>query len=315
MAGTKSKRHHRWPVCLSQQWAGDDRGVTWIKPDGTETRGRPSNFGAIGNGHFIKIGRTPDEATPWDQNCEEQFQSADTHLPKLVTTLEALTFEDRSGLPLRERFVRSALSDEAFDCLIEALVALAVRSPMNREAAVTLAEQLRGPLPERERNSLIALNMRYMYKCTVKALRGRGKIAIIQSPYRELIFGDGFYHNLSPGAVPTTRARILVPLTPRLAALYAAPPRYAPGPRVSTLVVGPNEAVALNDAIQIYARDMLFFRSERPEIRADFVAAEHRRYASSRNPVEQIVHSMPGVPDRNSSLDWLEDMIAAKRSG
>lgn len=294
---------------------GDDGGVTWLRPDGTETRARPSSFGAIGNGHFIKLGREPSEATVWDQNFEKHFQSADENLPAVITALEALTFEDRLGRSLRERFVSSALTDEVFDYLVVALVALAMRSPMTREAVVEVAERFRGPLPERERNRLIGLDLRDQYKRALDSLRGRGKIAIIQSLSRELIFGDGFYHNLISAAARPTDARILVPLTPRLAALYAAPPQYTASPRVSTLVIDGAEAAMLNDTVQTYARDAIYFRSERPTIRADFAAAAHQRYNSSRNPVEQIVRSMPGVPDRNPSLDWLEDIVAVRRSG
>jgi hypothetical protein len=305
----KSERHHWWPVCLSRYWAGDDGGVSKISANGVELRIRPAGFGVIGNGHFIKLGRMPGETTGWDQNFESEFQRADENIPRLIAFLEAMTFEVRSHASLRDRFVAGVIPDDFFDQLIETLISLAVRSPMTREAVVGIAERLRGALPERERNCIMALNMRDMHKTAFQTLRGRGKVAVISSPDREFVFGDGFYHNLTSVVAPPMNARILAPLTPRIAVLYAVPMRYSVEPKVSTLVINSDEATTLNQVVQVYARDAIFFRSEKPDISTEFSKGSHLQYNSSRNLVEEIVCRMPGVPSRDTSLDWLEDKI------
>lgn len=294
----KSEQHHWWPTCLSRHWARDDGGVTWLRADGTEKSARPRSFGAIGNGHFMKLGQEGSGPTVWDQNFERVFQNSDDYIPQVIAYLEGMTFEARLHLPLRDRFLYGAIPDDLFDHLIEALVSLAIRSPMTREAAVGLAERLRGALPERERNSLIAANIRDMQKYAFRSLRGRGKVAVIYSPYRELVFGDGFYHNLTSVSSPLITARILAPLTPRLAVLYAVPMSYEPKPRLSTLVIHAEHATMLNDAVQVYARNAIFYRSEKPEIRDHFTIGSHMRYSSPENPVEEIVYSMPGIRRR-----------------
>src|SRR3546814_11094345 len=111
--------------------------------------------------------------------------------------LETLNFEARTGQPRRNRFLPQPSSDELFGQMIESLISLAIRSPMTREACVSLAEHFRGPLPERERNSLITMNMRDMHGSAVKNFGMHGKATAILSPNREFIFGDGFYHNLT----------------------------------------------------------------------------------------------------------------------
>lgn len=193
--------------------------------------------------------------------------------------------------------------------MLESLTSLAIRSPMTREACVSVAEHFRGPLPERERNSLIAINLRDMHSRAVKSFGVRGKAAVILSPDREFVFGDGFYHNLtSPSAAPPSPA-IFAPLTPRLALLYARPMRFTTEPRLSTLVIGADEAEALNRIVQIYARDKLFYRTDKPELTEDYRAVTHRQLSSPGHIIDELIHSMPGVPDRDTSLDFLGRLV------
>lgn len=310
MGKKKSERHHWWPVCVSKNWADDSGCVHWLLPNGDKRRARPAAFGVIGNGHYIKLGNTPDEVTPWDQNFEDEFQKADDQFPGVISWLEGLHYESRLGQPRRARFVPQPDTDDQFVRMVESLTSLAIRSPMARAAAVSLAERLRGPLPERERNSLIAANLRDMHRRAMGAVSIRGKAAAILSPDREFIFGDGFYHNLAASIEATFSPRIFAPLTPRLAVLYAIPRRYMVEPRLSTLVIGADEAETLNQVVQVYSCEAIYYRNDRPELIDDFLAAQHRRYGSSPNIVETIVHDMPGVPDRDTSLDFLEDLMA-----
>jgi hypothetical protein len=308
----KSERHHWWPECVSRNWADDAAGVHWLLPDGCERRARPDAFGVIGNGHYIKLGNTPGEVTPWDQNFEDEFQKADAQFPGVISWLEGLHYEPRIGQRRRDRFVPQPATDEQFVRMVESLTSLAIRSPMTRAAAVSLAERLRGPLPEWERNSLIAANLRDMHRRAMQAVSERGKATAILSPDREFIFGDGFYHNLTAGGMAPSSPRILAPLTPRLAVLYAIPTRYTVEPRLSTLVIGADEAENLNQVVQVYSREAIYYRTDRPELIDDFRAAKHLRYTSSRNIVETIIHDMLGVPDRDTSLDFLEDMMLGR---
>ena len=192
----------------------------------------------------------------------------------------------RLGQPSRERFVPQSSSDELFGQLVESLTSLAIRSPITRSAAVAVAERLRGPRPEWERNSLITANMRDMHRRALQAFGVRGKATAISIPDREFIFGDGFYqYSLTSPSMAPHSPRILVPLTPRLAVLYAIPMQYTAEPRLSTLVVDAVEAQALNEVVQVYAREALFYRSDKPVLTEDFQTGKHLRYSSSQNMV------------------------------
>lgn len=309
MKSTKSERHHWWPETVSRHWKDQNGGITRISLDGEEVRLKPKNIAVIGNGHFIKLGKGADETTPWDQNFENVFTKADDHFPTLVNWLNSLEFKLPPETSAETRFQSEPISGDNFKKMIESIVSLAIRSPMNREACVGLAEKLRGPLPERERNALIAVNMRDMHKNAIASFGDRGKVAILHSPYQELIYGDGFYHNLTSPSGPPSTPEILVPITPKFAILYVIPMMYSQEPRISKLTVSKEEAIQLNEVVQIYSKDMLFYRSDKPLISKHFRSGRHLKFGSGRNIVENIIHSIPGVPPRDNSLDFLERVL------
>lgn len=279
-----------------------------MRPDGETTCTTPNNFGVIGNGHFIKMGDDPAEATPWDENFEKEFQQADESFPALINWLDML---ERVGPPFErpvpERVNRVSATDEQFATLVECIVSLVVRSPKHREGAVALAEHLRGPLEQRERNRLIGANMRHSQRDAVKEIGARGKAMVIFSPEREFIFGDGFYHNFSVPVQHLHNPKMLVPITPWMSVLYARPMSYRPEPRLVTFVANAAETDALNYAVQVYARNAIFYRSERPEITEAFAQGKHLVFSDHRNSVDRLIHFIPGVPPRDTSLDWLAD--------
>jgi hypothetical protein len=171
MKKLKSERHHWWPRCISKHWADQEGCVHWLLPDGEVRYAPPQNFGVIGNGHYIKFGKLPGEHSSWDQNYESEFNSADKNVPQLIDWLESLKRkEPDSSSILSSRFCPVAASDEEIERLVACMVSLAIRGPMNRQAAVSLAEHFRGPLPERERNALIGVNMRRDYRTAVESI-------------------------------------------------------------------------------------------------------------------------------------------------
>lgn len=302
----KSERHHWWPEGVSERWKNADGLTHWLKPDEEVVTAPPKNFGVIGNGHFIKLGREPEEVTPWDENFEMVFQKADDEFPRLIDWMEGL--ERKSDVDPRDvpnRYLTQTTDDATLAALTESVVSLAVRSPMNREAACGLAERFRGPLPPRERNSIIGANMRHTQRQVSDRIGARAKFCVVFSPTREFIFGDGFFTNIrSPGDGLMTH-RVLAPITPNLAVLIVRPQQCRPDPRLVTLVATPDDVDAMNQAVQIYAKDALFYRSERPEVTDAFRERKHLVYSHPGNPMESFIHTLPGVPPRDTRHDHL----------
>lgn len=292
----KSERHHWWPECVSQHWQDESGGLHWLLPDGAVRSSTPRNFGVVTNGHFIKLGQTPGEETVWDQNFEPIFARADDSFPKVIEWLQSLDRRPGPDDRLHEgRFYGQQATDDKLRLLVECLLSLAIRSPMNREAAVGLAERFRGPLAERERNTLIALNMRDSLNRALEAVGTRGKFVVLYSPDREFVFGDGFYSNLRSPVQHSYRARMLVPITPDISVLHVQPSQYSVEPRLMTMVLNSEEADAANEVVQVYARQALFFRSQKPNISENYKCFAHKQFSDHNNPVDRIIHSIPGV--------------------
>lgn len=300
----KSERHHWWPLCVSSHWTDSDGTVGWIKPDGSYIRVQPKNLAVIGNGHHIKLRRG--EPTPWDSSFEKEFELADNSFSSVITWLSSLRSEVVRALDLRERFVPQTATDEQLQLLTECVVSLAVRSPMNREASVALAEDMRsGRIINPERDVLIGLNMRNSQRVVADTIGARAKFAVLISSGREFIFGDGFFHNIQAVANPPIAPKMVAPITPTVSVAVFRPTSFSTEPRLSTIVLSDAEVEACNHAAQVYSRKALFFRTTKPTIEDVFVRGEHRVYSDPHNPMDNLLSSIPGVPARGGSLELL----------
>ena len=296
----KTERHHWWPKCVSQHWKNENGKVHWLLPSGETKEVPPKELASIRNGHTIKLGKKAGETTPWDQNFEQIFDNADGRFPSVISWLQSLERKDvLDAKTLTDRFIPQNGSDEQIAQLVESMVSLAIRSPMQRQTGVRTAEAIRGrdQLLERERNSLITLNMRDSHQRAVLQIGTRGKFVVLYSPEREFIFGDGFFHNIRSPVEPyqLNSYKMLVPITPEISVLYAKPRQYITEPRLFTCMVRPEEVSAFNDVVQIYSRQFVFYRSEKPIIIPDFAEGEHKAYAGSDNFVDTIISEIPGV--------------------
>jgi hypothetical protein len=304
MPTLKSARHHWWPECVSAHWAADDGKTGWIKPDGSCVRVPPKRLGVIGNAHHIKMGESG-EPTDWDTSFESEFDKADSKFPATISWLQSL---DRTFLPespSRDRFRPQPATETQLQLLTECATSLAVRGPRNREASVALAEKFRGPLPETERNVLIGANMRNSQRVIADSIGARAKFAVLFSQGKEFIYGDGFFHNVLAVVNQPMSPKMLVPITPRISVVVARPLSFTVQPVLTTLVVTDAEVDRCNHAVQVYSRRALYFRSDKPELIEAFVQDKHLEYSDPDNPIDSLICSIPGVPPRDRSLDFL----------
>lgn len=303
MPKLKSELHHWWPRGLSSHWAAEDGTTGWIRPDGTYRRVPPHQLGAIRNAHHIKLGE-PGTFTHWDSSFEDEFDKADSNFPAVVSRLERLErncHEDKS----RVGFVPQAASDDELRLLTECVVSLAVRSPMNREASVALAERFRGPLKGREREVLIGANMRNSQRLIADSIGSDAKFAVLFSQRQEFHFGDGFFHNVTGVVNRPTAPTILAPITPNIGVIITRPIAYMVEPRLSIVVLNEAQVNDCNHAVQVYARNAIYFRNDIPIIADAFAQGVHLQYSHPDNPISQLVRSIPGVPQRDTTMDFL----------
>ncbi|MGM9489787.1 hypothetical protein [Ideonella sp. YS5] len=310
MKKLKSERHHWWPECLSKHWAAEDGKTGWLKPNGNCVRLPPANLGVIRDGHHIKMGGTGSRSA-WGESFEDAFDKADSSFPDLIEWLEGLERKHVHDVPeLRHRFIAQPCTEDRLLLMTECAVSLAVRGPLNREASVAPAEHFCGPLRSAERATLIGLNMWNSQRVVADSIGAEGKFVAVYSQDREFIFGDGFFHNVANAQMAPHSPKMFVPITPHICILVCRPWSYMPEPKFSTLVLEDDEVDICNHAVQAYSRNAIFFRCQQPQIHEAFRRGEHLRYDHPGNPIDSLIHSIPGVHKRDTSLDHFFDRKA-----
>lgn len=299
----KSALHHWWPQCVSAYWNDRQGAVSWVKPNGEVIRSPGKRFGAIRNGHHFKAGFSG-EPSPWDHSFEAVFEKADSSFPELIEWLLGLECKHTPlRTEIRDGLLPQDVDETKLSILVECLVSLAVRSPKFRESGVSFAEHLRGPLDEAERNGLISANIMHCQRRIVDSFGTDGKFAILFTHDREFHFGDGFYHNLTSMTQNGFGARIVAPITPNVCVFFCRPSRYRTEPRLVTLMLKRDEVDFFNKAIQVYSRDMLFYRNEVPELMDYYRVGEHRVF-SHPDPMKQWVQALSGVEPSRMLIDF-----------
>lgn len=296
MPTLKSARHHWWPECVSRHWAAPDGRVGWIEPGGTEKRLPPDQLGVIRNGHNVKLDySTPEASTEWDFSFESEFDRADSSFPDVIRWASGLDRTECRDEEQQHYFVPLQASDEALRALTECVVSLAIRSPMTRERSVAGADLLRSSLSKRERNSLMGINLSHAQRAVSDAIGARGKFVIVFSEHREFIYGDGFFHNIVPHALRPHNPKLFVPITPSMSVLVTRPVAYMVEPKLMSVVLAPEEVDVCNHTVQVYSRQAIFYRAEKPTLDEAFTCARHLVYEHRDNPIDSFVRSVPGV--------------------
>lgn len=273
----KSELHHWWPRTLSKHWEDCDGMVSSIQPDGEVRRAPHGNFGGITNAHHMKFGG------PWDATFEHVFNQPDSEMDDVISWL--LTLEtaqaDPEG-PVLPRILAQPINGDRQHQLARTVASLVARSPRTRSMIRLSVEHVRAllGLPDAKADkTLIAWNQRSLYDAYTKVMETRGRFAVLFSDSTELIFGDGFFHNFPAYAGPIGVAiKCVLPLTPTITVVFMKPKSYPLEPRLVTLRLEVDEIAYLNQTVQVYSKDFLFFRSQRPLLNSSFTVGEHYIY-------------------------------------
>ena len=291
----RGEKHHWWPACISKLWANEDGIVHRITSNGYVQPISPNKLARISDGHNIVVGK---EGSPFDGTFEHEFDDADTWFPAVVNWLDGLKHHTPTEIPFQSGYYFPQNSErEQLSRLCVCLVSLAIRSPTFRNETTLLINSLMQSYKpgKKELKTIMAANMVGKLKETSESLFGSGKFIVLFSDSVEFIFGDGFYHNISMNGVRCSPdVRILMPLTPTMAVLYVRPMVLTPEPRIMTRLAERDLVELINETVQVYSREYLFYRSDKPELREFFVRGEHLVY-STNDPIDNLVDSIPGV--------------------
>ncbi len=278
----KTELHHWWPRTLSEHWRAPDQMVSVIRANGEVRRAPPGAFGGITNAHHMKMGG------PWDSTFEPIFNQPDNEMTDFVSwifTLEASRAE--SDRPMLERILAQPLPQDRLQQMARIVASLLARSPRVRYVIKLGTEYYREGFgladPTADKN-LIAVNQRGLYDAYRKRMESSGRWAILFTDSTEFIAGDGFLHNF-PASVDAINSgkKLVLPILPTATIVYLLPMGHPLEPKLVTLRVDSDEVAQLNYFVQVYARDLLFYRSEQPVLSDAFRCGEYREFKYSQN--------------------------------
>jgi len=301
----ESKRHHWWPNALSGYWADEFGMVTQLLHNGDAVTEAPWTFGHDKHSHNLRFGG------PWNSSFEPIFKRADDCMGEVVDWLMTLEAK-RIARPrsFSERMLAQPMTTEHRSMLAEILASLITRSPLMRHRIGRRVKSSREHFPTADikaDTTTIAHNMRPLLAAFTNRMSVTGKFALLFSEDRELIFGDGFFSTFPTNGHAASNARCIVPLTPSMAVLYTSPFRYVSNCDLVTMTLRDEEVEFLNLLVQVYSREKLFYRRDRPHIHESFAARQHMLLEEPGDPelnaLFAAVAEFPGrsVSDRPSS--------------
>ena len=288
----RGEKHHWWPIAVSRYWENEKGQVNRLDVNESLISSSGKEFAKISDGHNVIFS----ESSVWNSTIEHYFDEPDTNFPKVIDWLQSLNQEEKNIIKIADDgIIWHDYTDEMLDMLRECLISLVVRSLKYRNSQVKYIESLRGELPKKEAKQLITANINQKYKILVQNSKGMGKFAILFTYDKEFIFGDGCYSNIGPSSEHLINLKMLIPLTPNMAVIWAIPMAYRTPPRLISKKITPSIVELINQATQIYSKDYLFYKSEKPKIIQDFKLNEHRIYNYETDPIAKMINSL--IPD------------------
>lgn len=278
----KTERHHWWPRTLSDHWTSSDGMVSVIRPNGDVDRAPPGAYGGITNAHHMKFGGT------WDSTFEPVFNRADNEIgdfARWLATVEAPTVGAKR--PMIERIAAQDFPDQRLHQTARITASLLARSPSVRHAIKITTEHYRSRFgmadPTADKN-LIAANQRGLYDAYRTVMERRGRWALLFTDNTEFVAGDGFLHNFPASSEGINSGKkLILPILPTACIVYMLPTQHPTEPRLVTLRVSDQEAEILNDIVQVYAREFLFFRDQKPNLGNSFKLCQHQMFEYHRH--------------------------------
>ena len=278
-----SIKHHWWPIGLQKHWA-DSSGDVWsidTKGRSTKKKAKKSEFGHRRHGH------TALENTHWKTNFEALFQCADNSIEQVLFKLNFLKKKDLVISALAKLSWKIVARKVGFEdiCdihlieeglhrkLLLIICSLLVRSPASRfpyESSHPL-----GDLPPDRNIEKLNLRQAFVY---ARDICESGKIdhqaiVLMHCPEGRFIFGDGTLDEITDTLhIGKLRGRALIPLTPKLCVYLRTQPVTGPTYNCASLIATPWMINRVNEIVQIYSKDRLFYFGKPPSLSEYFLA-------------------------------------------
>jgi len=262
--------------------------VSVLRPSGEVRRAPPGAYGAITNAHRIKMGG------PWDSSFESIFNEPDSQMADFIGWLSSLQTppagHDRA---IVDRIAAQFLPPERLGQIARITASLLARSPRVRNEIRITTEYYRrrsGLKDPKASKTLIAANQSGLYDAYFHYMQSGGRWSILFTDGKEFIAGDGFFHNFPARQDGLNSGRkLVVPIIPTAAIVYLSPTNYPAEPKLVTLSLHAEEVSELNYTTQVYAKDFIFYRAQRPELFEDFKVGNYLKFKSNSHTTIDIL--------------------------
>lgn len=286
----KSEKHHWWPQTISKYWVNSRGFINRLDVEGENVEVKPKSLAVIKNAHIFKLSDNPEARTAFDQNFEHFFDIADSNSNKIVKILSEIWSEHFKSEGYQSKRYNFC-SSENHSLIIEIIVSLAVRSPMYRDRIISTVESIRGGIQAFEKDRLISLNMRDALGNVTKYINNGASIYLLLSKEKEFIFGDGFYHDIPSVTIPGMLPTIACPLTPHICVILDAKEKKSNDFLVS-ISLSEEEVLLCNNTIQIYSKNEIFFRNDKPVLSLHFTDNQRKEYLPYDNPLLRMIENI-----------------------
>lgn len=301
----KSREHHWWPVGLQKYWADSNGDVWWISPTGKITNKRAKNRKIAYQSH----GHTAMRGNVWEQNFEADFQSADDSIHTNISKILSLTplggkssdlihivkLLFRKNRSLRDQCNHYQLDEKAQRSLLLLVLSLLIRSPASRATYNNYPKIMNLP-PDDDIGKLNMLrNYRIARDLCEKSPLPNIYYTFIRSQKNNFLFGDG---NLDWLTQSLTSHRIhgqaLITLTPNLCLYLCTPSVMRPAPNCSSLYAAPWMINHINDIVQAYSKEKIFYYGKAPKLSAPFEANNFFSHKSRKDKLLDTLDEITG---------------------
>ena len=308
----RSRNHHWWPVSLQHYWA-DKRGyVSWIEPSGKISRKQATNrkIGYKIHGHTIFRGSN------WESNFENEFD-IDNEVHVIVDTLKGLKPYGRTPSELialikllfkKDRTLADMchfyhLNDQLHCNLLLLIHSFLIRSPARRYRYAQYPTIAGLPPDENVGKANMSQNYASAKKLCQEGFISNQYFVLLHSPLKNFLFGDGSLDWLTDGLVSgRIDGRALVSLTPHLCVYFCTPKRMHPTPNCASLSVAPWMVDQVNEIIQIYSRDKLFFLGRAPKLTEAFQQGSFLEHKQRADVLIALLDEIAGINEHGSLL-------------
>jgi len=235
---------------------------------------------------------------PWDTSFEDFFNEPDREFPNLVEWLMSLDAAEEHNLDdFGVRMTPNPWTRDQRRRLAVCMASLLARSPGTRHLIRCTTEYYRdrmGLADPTASKMLIAANQSGLFDFYAQIMEKRGRFLILFTDHRELIFGDGVFHNF-PTIISSYASdlKAICHILPTVAVAYTCPISYALDASLPAMRLANEEVALLNESVLVYSKDFVFYRSQRPPIPDAFLRAEHLQFAFHQQPwIDRLLYDV-----------------------